>query len=376
MILGLLAMVGGAVQGFNLLLVLSSTLLAAMIVHWRWSGRSIETVGVERRLPTEVFAGKPFRVRYQTSNSNWLMPAWLLQISDVVTSIHGKGQSVEARCGLGTLPAKVTVAASVDVTIRRRGQYRFGPLTVSTTFPFSLIHAKKVDSSTAVLDVYPNLISLPSGWKQRLLSHQGGTATAVNRSAPSEGEFFAMREYQYGDNPRLIHWRTSARVGSPIIRQFEQLERYDLCLVLDAFQHGESQNWEGSSLTDPTEYAISYLTTMLTDLIQIPGNRIVLAIAGSEVQIMQTGSDTQSFRRMMGALAQTRATTKPTVSQAIDDIAKHSRDISDVVVVSCRAESEAFADDDAGLKDLVSPWARRGRFQWIEARLGASVVNS
>lgn len=375
MILGLLAMVGGAVQGFNLLLVLSSTLLAAMIVHWRWSGRSIETVGVERRLPNEVFAGKPFRVRYQTSNSNWLMPAWLLQISDDVTAVYDNGVQAEAKCGLGTLPAKVTIGASVDLTIRKRGQYRFGPLTASTTFPFSLIHARKTETSTDTLDVYPNLVQLPVGWKHRLLSHQGGTATAVNRSAPSEGEFFAMREYQYGDNPKWIHWRTTARVGSPTIRQFEHLEKYDLCLVLDAFEPGQSGDYISDALMDPTEYAISYLTTMLTELIQIPGNRIVLAIAGAEIQTMQTGNDPQTFRRMMGALARAQSTTSSTVGLAVERVVDEIQSINDIVVVSCRSEREGF-DAEPGLQNALSPWTRRGRFQWIQAEVSEAVVTS
>ncbi len=48
-----------------------------------------------------------------------------------------------------------------------------------------------------------------------------------------EAEFHGLREYRSGDNKSWIHWRTTARRGEPIVRQFEQQRNLDMTVVLD-----------------------------------------------------------------------------------------------------------------------------------------------
>ena len=50
-------MLGGALRGFNLLLVLAGLLVGTLVMQWRWSRRSVESIGVRRRLSPEAFAG-------------------------------------------------------------------------------------------------------------------------------------------------------------------------------------------------------------------------------------------------------------------------------------------------------------------------------
>src|SRR5262249_30698585 len=40
-------------------------------------------------------------------------------------------------------------------------------------------------------------------------------------------------DYRPGDSPRWIHWRTSARVGQPMVKEFEQQNEQDLAVLLD-----------------------------------------------------------------------------------------------------------------------------------------------
>ncbi|MGH8024685.1 MAG: DUF58 domain-containing protein, partial [Limisphaerales bacterium] len=76
---------------------------------------------------------------------------------------------------------------------------------------------------------------------------QGGVALASN--VGQSDEFVSLREYRQGDPLRRIHWRSWARIGKPIVREFEDefFSRY--ALVLDTFSN--------EPYSEPFEEAVS-----------------------------------------------------------------------------------------------------------------------
>jgi len=48
-------------------------------------------------------------------------------------------------------------------------------------------------------------------------------------------EFYALREYHPGDNPRYIHWKRSARMGRLVVREMSQYSPNRLTVILDTF---------------------------------------------------------------------------------------------------------------------------------------------
>ena len=49
----------------------------------------------------------------------------------------------------------------------------------------------------------------------------------------SDVSFHALRDYVAGDDRRNIHWKTTARTGRLMVRQFEETRRAHLLIVLD-----------------------------------------------------------------------------------------------------------------------------------------------
>jgi hypothetical protein len=47
-------------------------------------------------------------------------------------------------------------------------------------------------------------------------------------------DFYGIRSYRPGDSARWIHWRTTARVGTPMVREFEEPPQDHITVVLDA----------------------------------------------------------------------------------------------------------------------------------------------
>jgi len=364
---GTFAMLGGAIRGLNLLLILAGIMIGALFIQWRWCRRSAEALSLRRRLPTEAFAGRPFRVRFQLTNHSRLLPVWMLRIEDRI-ALSGRDVRATALTGVGVVPARRTQTPSYECVAARRGRYRFGPSSAQSSFPFSLMSAGRRNDDEAFLDVYPRLLELRRGWERRLSTRPGGATASVRRGGPSEGEFFGLREWRSGDNLRWIHWRTTARLGEPAVRQFEQQRRFDTCLVVDGFEPETREDAAAAGVDgeEPVETAISLAATLLVHLVGSPANRVTLAVAGLETESVAGGSSAEVKRRMLGMLARLQPTPHPRLTEAVADAVASGGRIRDLIVVSPRSMPDAVAAGPDELTRLLQGWSRRGAVRWFE----------
>jgi uncharacterized protein (DUF58 family) len=102
----------------------------------------------------------------------------------------------------------------------RRGIYPLRTITLSTSFPFGLFRKERDVDLPAEIVVWPRtdrLVREP---------HTGGgraqrTGPAVRGAPGARGEYRSLRGYRPGDDPRDIHWRSSARSKDPVIREYD-----------------------------------------------------------------------------------------------------------------------------------------------------------
>jgi uncharacterized protein (DUF58 family) len=126
------------------------------------------------------------------------------------------------------------VEVQIAVTPLRRGLFRFEGLTLARTDPFGLFRAFSKIRAPETMLILPKRYPLPPIALPGTMSLQeGGVALASN--VGQSDEFVSLREYRRGDPLRRIHWRSWARIGKPIVREFEDefFSRY--ALVLDTF---------------------------------------------------------------------------------------------------------------------------------------------
>ncbi|MGB7326803.1 MAG: DUF58 domain-containing protein [Rubripirellula sp.] len=363
---GSFAMLGGALRGFNLLLVLAGLIVGTLIMQWRWSKRSVEAISVQRRLPTEAFAGKPFRIRYLLYNHSRLMPTWMMRVEDRIESAD-KTDAATAICAAGVIPAGQTVGPHCDCTVTRRGRYRLGPISLMTTFPFSLFSSRQINDDSDEFHVFPALLSLSADYQRRLITRAGGMSTTGRKSGPSEGDFFGLREWKTGDSPKWIHWRTTARMNEPAVRQFEQQRRFDTTVLVDGYHH--SRNGHHAMADDELaayhlERAISLAATLVIRLISSPSNRIVLAVAAQKCEALIGTGSAAGKRRMLEVLADVESTDHPNIYEATQQTLRLVGNTQNLVVVSPRTLADAKLADPK-LADALAPWTYRTDFRWI-----------
>ena len=157
------------------------------------------------------------------------------------------------------LPANGETETGAELFPLRRGILHLTGATLGRPDPIGLFRSFiKIPAAQTVL-ILPKRYPLPAIALPGALRYQeGGVALAANIGRSEE--FVALREYRHGDPLRHIHWRSWAKVGKPIVKEFEDEFFVRHALVLDTFD--EEPNSE--ILEEAVSVAASFACTILT----------------------------------------------------------------------------------------------------------------
>jgi uncharacterized protein (DUF58 family) len=177
------------------------------------------------------------------------------------------------------LPPQGECEVRMELFPRRRGILHFRGVTVARPDPFGLYRAfRRVLAAQTVLILprrYPlPPIALPGAMRYQ----QGGVALAAN--VGSSEEFVALREYRRGDPLRHIHWRSWAKAGKPIVKEYEDEFFVRHALVLDTFDEEPNSEILEEAVSVTSSFACTVLTQeSLLDLLFV-GNESYCFTAG------------------------------------------------------------------------------------------------
>jgi len=146
------------------------------------------------------------------------------------------GVSVEVPVGAGlavfAMPSLARGAGFEDafvVPTRRRGVVPVGPVRTVRADPIGLVRKELVWAERIELYVHPRTISIPSMSTGFIRDLEGNPTRDLTNSDVS---FHALREYVAGDERRSIHWKSTAKTGTFMVRQFEESRRSHLMVAL------------------------------------------------------------------------------------------------------------------------------------------------
>jgi len=116
------------------------------------------------------------------------------------------------------------------VPTSRRGVIQVGPATTVQGDPLGLMRRTLTWTERTELFVHPRTVALESLGAGLLRDLEGSTTEDVSMS---DLAFHALREYQPGDDRRYIHWRSSAKAGKLLVRQFLDTRRSHVTIIVD-----------------------------------------------------------------------------------------------------------------------------------------------
>lgn len=318
----------------NLLLILTGMLVGPVLFSWRLVVATLRGVQVRRKMPRGLCAGDLLVVNLELDNTRKRLGSWAVVVEDQIRRDGDSDTQTSLRPTtlFGYVPAGQGQNRVYRGRLVQRGRYRLGPIEVSTRFPFGLIRRTVTLDQHDTLLVYPRLGHLTRAWTTRHHESFEGASRRERRESRISGDFYGVRDWRPGDSRRSIHWRSSARRGNLVVRQFEQQRTRDVALLLDLWQPGSPAAEDRENV----ELAVSFAATVVTDLCRKGGNDLLLGITAAEPVCLAGPASMVLLQDAMEALALAEASAEDRLPDLLERALAQLDSGNDIVLVSPR----------------------------------------
>lgn len=196
--------------GNNLLYLTFGIMMSFVVASGILSMINLSGIEAEVKPPGDVFALTPASLKFSLANRKSLIPSYSLTIE-----IDGN------KTYIPYLPSKIEVTAPLRYVFKKRGWNKIPEARLSTRFPFGFFKKWiRIDLGDDEILVFPKVESISA--ESRSLNERPGEA---EREKSGFGyDLRSIKEFQEGDNTRLIHWKTTAKRGRLMVREMEDEE--------------------------------------------------------------------------------------------------------------------------------------------------------
>jgi uncharacterized protein (DUF58 family) len=300
LLIGAICLILGLTTGRDLFYNMVYLVALVLVVSLIWTWTSVGTVRIERRTRARRSAvGKYAEESFAVTNTGFLPKVWLEVRDHSTLPTHHVSQVMNA------LAPRRSRHWAVRTICRRRGQFTLGPMTLTSGDPLGLFGITRELSATSSIVVYPAVIPIPS-FVPPLGQLPGGDAVRL-RTHYITTNVAGVRDYEPGDSFNRIHWRSTARRGRLIVKEFELDPTADIWLFPD--MHAQVQQSEPSPVEEYEDPWFAILRGTQRPAIELDP-------ATEEYAVTVTASVTEHFvhrERAVGMVAygQTREVLQP-----------------------------------------------------------------
>jgi hypothetical protein len=206
----------------------------------------------------------------------------------------------------------------VRVPAYSRGIIDVGPVTTVRSDPLGVLRREVAWADVNRLFVHPVTVSIPSTSAGFVRDLEGNPTSDI---VDSDISFHAIREYAPGDGQRHIHWKSTAKTGQLMVRQFEESRRSRLTIVL-------SLNAAEYASDDEFEMAVSAAGSLGVRAIRDGRD---LAVVASAVIPDIVRSSIRSVRSLNVVSARTLLDDLTAI-----DVSQHAMNVEDVCLLAAQ----------------------------------------
>ena len=230
--------------------------------------------------------------------------------------------------------------ARIEVRARfaARGEHHLDPFRVAALVPLGLTLGRSIATGGCRFLVVPKIapltrLALPIGRR-----HQPGGIALASKTGESM-DLLGVRPYRVGDPIRDLHARTWARLGTPVVREYQEEYFSRIGVVVDT--------GAGASDERRLEAAISLAAGVVAHLSR--GESLIdLLVVGDVVHDLTLGRSLGNLEQALDLLATVERGPKLDAEALLARLAQHLPRLSCVVVVSFEGEASSAAADSLG----------------------------
>lgn len=219
---GLVIIIGGLLTGYPALTSMGASFVIAVAIALTVVTRRADITSTRRVRPERVMAGDEARTELTVTNRGRRTAG----VGTMQERIGNRQVAIE----LPPLEPGESVVIDHVLPTDRRGVFAIGPLIVNRGDPLGLARRGDESSEQGRLIVHP-LSHAVSPFPVGLRRDMDGIPSG--EGAEGGVTFSSLREYVPGDDLRLVHWRSSARVGELMVRRNIDVHRPRMSVILD-----------------------------------------------------------------------------------------------------------------------------------------------
>jgi uncharacterized protein (DUF58 family) len=288
-------------------------------------------LSVSRSAPPMLQAGESGTVTLQLCNQGRTRRLFV----HVVDSLPEKAGSKYVRLTVPAVSPDEQLRLSYTLQTSLRGIYRLGPLTLEADDTLGLSTFVRHFEQFDEIVVCPTPLPLPSLWPA---DAAGRERRKPRRIAGADGlDFLSIREYVPGDEPRRIHWPTTARMDELMTIQFAREEGLDGVIIIDL----QESSHGGEGLYSTLEQGV-ILAASAARQVELGGGRAALVAVGAADYSVPLAFGPGQYRHLLEALARVELTETDNWTDVVSEGIKQMPPRCPAIVISPRTDDVAI----------------------------------
>ena len=322
---------GAMLTNQNPLMLVFAFMAGPFVINGWMTFGMLQSARIHRDAPRRAMLGELFSVDLTLENQRHYLSLWMISICDQVRHAHDQ---LEATVLFSRVSPKTSLVGQYELSLSHRGRYDFGPLRLSSRFPLGLIERSRAFRTMDHVLIYPRIGKVRPNWRQKV----DGGAEQVDQQLPKRGvyhdDFHRLREFRPGDNPRDIHWRSTARRGELILREYYPHRDHVLSIVLDLYRDSSTRYIYDEAI----ESALSFVVSLLVERgRECHDGILTMAAAGEDVFRWEGQGNSSSLELLFDGLSVFQPGAAADISGLLNEAIQHSSSSTELIVMTTRS---------------------------------------
>ncbi|HJZ56662.1 MAG TPA: DUF58 domain-containing protein [Gemmataceae bacterium] len=303
------ALVVGALawwKSLNIVVLLTYLMLVLLVLNGLLARVHVRRVLALRITIPPVFAGEATRVGVWVRNTG-TRPA--------TVGVTDPTAEPPSEWFLDRMPPGKEVECSARRSFPSRGRFGTSPLVVWSGFPFGLLRYEqpsRADVASQIVVLPAAGVAEPEALRRGVLRQAGGEGRArkvLRQVTTDQADVRGVRPYRPGDSIRWVHWRTSARRGQLLVREYDSAPSPDLMIVVEPWLPTNPTQTQRANL----EAALNLAVTVACTWARSFGTRVSVAVAAPAMPVQFAPAGEEFVREALVPLADLSGTAAPVV---------------------------------------------------------------
>ncbi len=293
----LLLGVVGWFKSINLVLLLAYLMAALVFFNGLFARQQVRRVVAVKHPNPPLHAGEETTVRVTATNVG-TRPA--------IVSIQDSAGDAASSWLVYQLAPGASTPCTARITFPARGRFT-SSLLISSGFPLGFVRCDRAIAGIDLIVLPAAGVAEANAMRQWILRYAGGDGRVrkvLRRATTDQADVRGVRPYRPGDPIRGIHWRSSARRGELMVREYDSAPSPELVLVVEPWLPLNPGKEHKANL----EAALSLAATMVESWTRAYGTRVTVGIAGDAASVRTVGTTDSGVREALMPLADVKGT--------------------------------------------------------------------